>query len=629
MQLTINNDSQTQVEQFQPVWELKCKHCNVQWSSRGMEAMVMARPAIRCFSTDLPPLSCDVVYPTIPESFNELVEIYGSTSRKALTHHARRFDLVPSGPCDCHVQDIACLGCGNIVGYYIHRPCFRCLAQRLRIKQRGYQHLWTFYYEDVSPSQRKSDNGYYLSWEDLSQPNSTKQVAQSSTRSNNPNSISNSPTFNSGLNIRQEDIASMVEISRANNQRADSQNTSPRVRQFPELIPTPSLGDDGSELTTINQNNSNDYERTFSAPEAQQRSLLFSNLFQRSESQQGLGVNTIIRNVSNNQDIDANNSSELNMRERFVSSLRDRDNTTPLRDSVNATSTQIDGANRLVDYRLPGQGSLEARSHQIHQLVELSQQRIVAERVLANPRSSGEAQAEALNTLSRFRTFQIHRSLEGREGRNNDQIIGARRGIEGVSQDTGSQPQRARAIRSRVSNRTSLNSLQNSSTESRINRDSLINYQIQPVGQSPASPQLRRGRSNLGRRNAIFSENRDQLPTLGSRNDNQRSGASINTHRSVSGPIFSQSTPVGDQPQRPIATSYISQRTVQSTPGDNNSQSTPRVASGRYSSLGLNSQNQINNAKFKNESVPPAIMTWLLQSGIETMPKWESSTVVR
>ncbi|KAI9501755.1 protein FAM72, partial [Coemansia spiralis] len=78
-----------------------CKHCNVLWSSRGMEAVVMARPAIRCFSTDLPPLGCDVVHQPVAPAID--------------------------GPCDCHVQDIACLGCGNLVGYYIHRPCFRCL----------------------------------------------------------------------------------------------------------------------------------------------------------------------------------------------------------------------------------------------------------------------------------------------------------------------------------------------------------------------------------------------------------------------------------------------------------------------------------------------------------------------
>ncbi|KAJ2656544.1 hypothetical protein IWW48_004962 [Coemansia sp. RSA 1200] len=155
---------------FQAVWLLTCRDCNVLWSSRGMEAIVMARPAIRCFSTDLPPLGCDVVYQPVPAAIEDMVVDSGCTTCSSITHHARRFDLAPSGPCDCHVQDIACLGCGNIVGYYIHRPCFRCLAQRLRIKQRGFQHLWTFYQDNVRAVQRKNEFGDPVSWEDLPVP---------------------------------------------------------------------------------------------------------------------------------------------------------------------------------------------------------------------------------------------------------------------------------------------------------------------------------------------------------------------------------------------------------------------------------------------------------------------------
>ncbi|KAJ1666699.1 hypothetical protein EV178_002130 [Coemansia sp. RSA 1646] len=157
-------------ESFQAVWSLHCRHCNVLWSSRGMEAIVMARPAIRCFSTDLPPLGCDVVYQPVPAAIEDMVVDSGCTTCSSITHHARRFDLAPGGPCDCHVQDIACLGCGNIVGYYIHRPCFRCLAQRLRIKQRGFQHLWTFYQDNVYAVQRKDEFGDLVSWQDLPVP---------------------------------------------------------------------------------------------------------------------------------------------------------------------------------------------------------------------------------------------------------------------------------------------------------------------------------------------------------------------------------------------------------------------------------------------------------------------------
>ncbi|KAJ2000986.1 Crossover junction endonuclease mus81 [Coemansia thaxteri] len=130
----------------------------------------MARPAIRCFSTDLPPLGCDVVHQPVAPAIGEMLVDSGCHTCSSLTHHARRFDLAPSGPCDCHVQDIACLGCGNVVGYYIHRPCFRCLAQRLRIKQRGFQHLWTFYQDNVFALPRENDYGDPVGWEELPSP---------------------------------------------------------------------------------------------------------------------------------------------------------------------------------------------------------------------------------------------------------------------------------------------------------------------------------------------------------------------------------------------------------------------------------------------------------------------------
>ncbi|KAJ2909906.1 Crossover junction endonuclease mus81 [Coemansia aciculifera] len=130
----------------------------------------MARPAIRCFSTDLPPLGCDIVHQPVAPAIGDLLVDSGCHTCSSLTHHARRFDLAPSGPCDCHVQDIACLGCGNIVGYYIHRPCFRCLAQRLRIKQRGFQHLWTFYQDNVFAVPRENDFGDPVGWEELPTP---------------------------------------------------------------------------------------------------------------------------------------------------------------------------------------------------------------------------------------------------------------------------------------------------------------------------------------------------------------------------------------------------------------------------------------------------------------------------
>ncbi|KAJ2078461.1 hypothetical protein H4R24_004462 [Coemansia sp. RSA 988] len=174
-----------------------------------MEAVVMARPAIRCFSTDLPPLGCDVIYQPVAPTIADMIMNSGCNTCSSLTHHARRFDLAPSGPCDCHVQDIACLGCGNVVGYYIHRPCFRCLAQRLRIKQRGFQHLWTFYHENVTAIPRENDLGEPVGWEELPIPppptSSAMRSSSSQTNVNAQNTV-----------VRESDVIESNTRSRSN-----------------------------------------------------------------------------------------------------------------------------------------------------------------------------------------------------------------------------------------------------------------------------------------------------------------------------------------------------------------------------------------------------------------------------
>ncbi|KAJ2805009.1 hypothetical protein H4R20_002269, partial [Coemansia guatemalensis] len=170
-------------------------------------AVVMARPAIRCFSTDLPPLGCDVIYQPVAPPIADMIMDSGCSTCSSLTHHARRFDLAPSGPCDCHVQDIACLGCGNVVGYYIHRPCFRCLAQRLRIKQRGFQHLWTFYQDNVTAVQRENELGDPVGWEELPTPPppATSAIRGSSSQSSTQNAA-----------IRESDVIESTTRSRTN-----------------------------------------------------------------------------------------------------------------------------------------------------------------------------------------------------------------------------------------------------------------------------------------------------------------------------------------------------------------------------------------------------------------------------
>ncbi|KAI8584851.1 protein FAM72, partial [Geranomyces variabilis] len=30
--------------------------------------------------------------------------------------------------CRCRIRDVACLGCGNVIGYHVTQPCATCLS---------------------------------------------------------------------------------------------------------------------------------------------------------------------------------------------------------------------------------------------------------------------------------------------------------------------------------------------------------------------------------------------------------------------------------------------------------------------------------------------------------------------
>ncbi|XP_065067351.1 protein FAM72A-like [Rhopilema esculentum] len=82
------------------VIEIRCKFCDRSLSSRGMKANLIADVSVELYSTDSP----------------QIVNILPvGCVRKAET-------------CFCMVSDIACIGCGNIVGYHVTKPCTNCLS---------------------------------------------------------------------------------------------------------------------------------------------------------------------------------------------------------------------------------------------------------------------------------------------------------------------------------------------------------------------------------------------------------------------------------------------------------------------------------------------------------------------
>lgn len=99
---------------------LSCRYCSRHLCKRAMRALLLADLKVELFSTDgTPKEGCALV------------------NEPYLT-----------GRCQCVISDVACLGCGNPVGYHIVQPCKQCLAAC------NNGHLWMFHGHSVSAVER-------------------------------------------------------------------------------------------------------------------------------------------------------------------------------------------------------------------------------------------------------------------------------------------------------------------------------------------------------------------------------------------------------------------------------------------------------------------------------------------
>ncbi|TPX50668.1 hypothetical protein SeMB42_g01184 [Synchytrium endobioticum] len=101
------------------VCELKCRYCSSGVCRRGMKAILLADMNIELYSTDLPPFCVQLV--------NE-------------DYQTRN--------CRCRIRDVACLGCGNVLGYHVTQPCPACMDAC------NNGHFWMFHTGEVESSDR-------------------------------------------------------------------------------------------------------------------------------------------------------------------------------------------------------------------------------------------------------------------------------------------------------------------------------------------------------------------------------------------------------------------------------------------------------------------------------------------
>ncbi|XP_038024091.1 protein FAM72A isoform X1 [Anas acuta] len=115
---------------------LCCRFCRHVLSSRGMRAALLAATgtAPDLYSTDIPPTAT--------------VDFIGSCYFTEI--------------CKCKLKNIACLKCGNVVGYHVISPCKPCLLSC------NNGHFWMFHSQAVFGINRLDSSGVnVLLWGNL------------------------------------------------------------------------------------------------------------------------------------------------------------------------------------------------------------------------------------------------------------------------------------------------------------------------------------------------------------------------------------------------------------------------------------------------------------------------------
>ncbi|KAG4093094.1 hypothetical protein H8356DRAFT_949663 [Neocallimastix lanati (nom. inval.)] len=106
------------------VCQLNCRYCQGVLCRRGMKAILLADTRVELYSTDAAPIGVQLVA-------NDYV----------------------TRNCLCQIRDVACLGCGNVVGYHVTQPCEVCMSAC------NNGHFWMFHNDSVKAKERMDATG--------------------------------------------------------------------------------------------------------------------------------------------------------------------------------------------------------------------------------------------------------------------------------------------------------------------------------------------------------------------------------------------------------------------------------------------------------------------------------------
>lgn len=112
------------------VYMLSCRGCSATLCKRAMKAVLLGDTRIELFSTDVNPGNDNIALISEPYLTNS---------------------------CQCSIRDIACVNCGNCVGYHVAEACESCLQAN------NNAHYYIFSVDEVTHKERYLDQDV-LTW---------------------------------------------------------------------------------------------------------------------------------------------------------------------------------------------------------------------------------------------------------------------------------------------------------------------------------------------------------------------------------------------------------------------------------------------------------------------------------
>lgn len=135
---TSSNTQSSSKEAQHKVYLLNCKHCGNFLSDRGMKAVLLLKPNITLYSTDIVPSTCGPFFA-------------GSSFHGGVDSNEPPVERT----CECLTQSLGCYGCGAQVGYNIISPCARCTSSVMKHSRSSNGHRTVLHCSEISVRERR------------------------------------------------------------------------------------------------------------------------------------------------------------------------------------------------------------------------------------------------------------------------------------------------------------------------------------------------------------------------------------------------------------------------------------------------------------------------------------------